>query len=205
MASFDALRDNFQGTVIDTNKWTANGTTSYLQQLDGQLIMTPTALTSGYCAVDSGLYDLTGSYVMVKNESLVSGSSTEQQLIVEIDEPNKIVIFYSNGGMVCRKTVAGVNDDTYPGYDASRDIWWRIRESGGTIYMETSPDSVTWTTLRSFVNPFAVTSLLCILQAGNYDNTVATPNRAVFSRFNLPHRVGFKKHFSGGGGVSTAG
>lgn len=205
MAVTSTLKDNFSSNSVDTNKWTVTQTVGTVRQLMGQLVITLAANTSEYNKIASvSTYDLTGSYIMVKQEALVAGSSTEQQLIVQIDESNKIVLFYSNGGMVCRYNAGAGNNDTFPGYSATRDIWWRIRESGGTTYWETSPDSVTWTTLRSATNPITVTALTIELQAGNYDALVATPGRAVFAHFNLPAYVDGGSHFTVGQGMSRS-
>lgn len=206
MALIETLKDNFQGTSVDTSKWTVSQNNALVNQLNGQLIIIPKPSTSEYAKISSVAvdYNLTGSYIMVKQEQLVAGSSTEQQLIVQIDENNKMVLFFSNGGMICRYNAGAGNNDTYPGFDAARDIWWRIRESGGNTMWETSPNSITWTTHRTVANPITVTSLQIELQAGNYDGTVATPGQAVFSHFNLPATVGFQRHVSVGAGMSRS-
>lgn len=204
MPAMHELTDNFQGTSVDTNKWTPTNNAAVVTQLDGQLIITPAPNTAQYGKIESNTtYDMTGSYCMVKQESLVAGSSTEQQLIAQIDEDHKLVIFYNNGGMICRYNSGAGNSDTFPGFDAARDRWWRIRESGGNTMWETSPDCVTWYTHRTVANPIAVTALLVEVQTGNYDTSVGAPGISVFSHFNLPAKVGFQRHLSGGRGTSV--
>lgn len=205
MAKIDTLQDNFASTSVDTTKWAVTQNNALVNQSGGALVIIPKPSTSEYAKIASvATYDLTGSYALVKQEQLVAGSSTEQQLILQIDEDNKITLFYSNGGLICRSRAAASNSDTTPAFVAARDIWWRLRESAGTIYWDTSPDAVTWTNLRSLANPFAVTALTCELQAGNYDTAVATPGQAVFSHFNLPALVGFQRHVSVGNGMSRS-
>lgn len=53
-------------------------------------------------------------------------------------------------------------------YNSSTHLWWKIRESGGRTYWETSADNVTWTTRASLTNPIAVTALRIVLFGVTY-------------------------------------
>jgi hypothetical protein len=56
----------------------------------------------------------------------------------------------NTGNLEFRDNVGGTDaSPTTITYSSSSHQWWRFRESGGSIYMETSPDSVTWTTRRT--------------------------------------------------------
>ena len=46
------------------------------------------------------------------------------------------------------KTGGVVTSNTYVPYDEAAMRWWRIRDDGGDVLWETSPDGETWTTLR---------------------------------------------------------
>lgn len=54
------------------------------------------------------------------------------------------------GNLVLRNSVGGTDaSPTTLAYDPTAHAWWRFRESGGSITMDTSPDGATWTTRRT--------------------------------------------------------
>jgi hypothetical protein len=58
------------------------------------------------------------------------------------------------GNLVLRNNVGGSDaSPTTLTYNATSHAWWRFRETGGSLLMETSPDNTTWTTQRTIAAP----------------------------------------------------
>ena len=108
--------------------------------------------TAAYPNLGSTLYDLTGSAVFALVSPAIGGSR-ETFLQVLLDVNNKLEIFVSGNtgsNLSCRKMVAGTPTvlASTP-YSSTTHAWWRIRESGGTVFFDTAPDGQTWTNLGS--------------------------------------------------------
>src|SRR5258708_6887555 len=89
------------------------------------------------------------------------------------DTTNKIYFTMNTSHLEARKIIAGTNT-TVSGqvlYDTVMHRWLRIRESGGTIFWETSPDSINWFLFKSLANPFYIISLQPVLSGGDYNTT----------------------------------
>jgi hypothetical protein len=71
-------------------------------------------------------------------------------------------------------------------YNATQHAWWRIRESGGTIFWETAPDGKSWTTLVMAAAPaFSLDALDVSLVGGTWE-VETSPGAVAYSSFNLP-------------------
>lgn len=118
-------------------------------------------------AVANTTYDLVSSSLSaeVKQASIASnGTMNNYPLQARLDfaSANEIgfIIEPNAGTLYLYKTVAGVGDF------ASTVTWHpvnhrflRLRESGGTTYWDTSPDSIAWTAQRSVANPFLLSGV----------------------------------------------
>ena len=69
-------------------------------------------------------------------------------------------------------------------YSPVTHAWWRIRESGGTSYWDTSPDGLSWVNQASVADPFTETQLFADIGAGCYENET-NPGSFVVSDFNV--------------------
>src|SRR4029079_7702764 len=67
--------------------------------------------------------------------------------------------------------------------DTTADRWLRLRESGGTIYADTSPDGMTWTNRLSVADPFPVTAVHAFVGSDTW-SAQATGSLAKFDNFN---------------------
>lgn len=60
----------------------------------------------------------------------------------------------NTGNLVLRNSIGGTDaSPTTLAYDSTAHQWWRFREAGGQLFMETSPDNSTWTTRRTISSP----------------------------------------------------
>ena len=122
-------------------------------------------------AADPARYQADGRLMVVKT--------------LNVDEIN----FSVNGGTInayCR--VGGVDGTPQSAtYVPATHRWLRIREAGGTLYWDTSPDGTTWALFHSLAAPFAVTALTVRLLAGDWDSPV-TPETYTWDNLTTPPR-----------------
>ncbi len=117
--------------------------------------------TSSYPTVASQTtYDLTGSYMLVQIPQVYNVGTPSIGLFLELrmasSSANLVRWDWSNSNqMTAVRTVAGSTTvvGTAVGYTAG--MWVRIRESGGTIFWDTSTNGTAWTNTGSWVWTFA--------------------------------------------------
>lgn len=187
MAKSALLYDTFAAT---SGKWySTNAATGVLS--GGLMRIKP---TSGYDYVgSSNAVDFTDSYLsfkLVQNSVLGLGSNS-MTLTAKVDATNWVE-FVINGGrtyannatVTMRERVAGVDSDTTFRYDPAVHIWFRLRESDGTLFWETSVDGVTWTVRRSKTTTLTLTSVE-VLMVGGFWAAEAGTTFATIDDFNL--------------------
>ncbi|MFB7672928.1 hypothetical protein ACFC26_16120 [Kitasatospora purpeofusca] len=70
-------------------------------------------------------------------------------------------------------------------YSATAHAWLRLRESGGTLYWDTSPDGTTWTNRRTAATPaWAANTDLALYMDSHRD--AGTSNWAEYDNLNVP-------------------
>ena len=195
--TFSATRNNtsypWGGVVIPLTcapiptRWTNWGTAT---TVGGMLSCIPsTNYDGGIGSVQA--YDLTGDDVAI-------------QLV---QPPN-----VGNGGTMCSLELGPVQSGTNPALHAwswsngqlaasnqSGWLWWttydpynhaflRIREAGGTVYYETSPDGSTWVTQTTTPATFSMSSTYVRIYSG-YGGTEPSPGVALWDNLNLAPSV----------------
>lgn len=170
----ETLTDDF--TTKDTTKWTWSASATVVS---GQASLTP---AGGSAEVDSNdTYDLLGSFALVEAVSLGSAGNSYLDIYAGVlNVGNYAAITKQGSNLLFRESVSGTPDDTSIAYDATAHRWWRIRESGGTIFWDTSPDSVTWTNRRSKVTTLDYGSIYAQLYVDGASGT------STFDNFNIP-------------------
>lgn len=153
----------------------------------GQLKLTP---TTSYDVLGTFTgYDLTGSYYQiefVQNCNAGDNGSITTNFTAEVDGSSRFEFEIGGGpsGLVTmREKVAGVNSETSTTYDATDFRWLRLRESGGTIYWETSPDGSSWTVRRSKSSALTLTSTNVSLSCGEWASETS-PGNSYFDNLN---------------------
>lgn len=113
----------------------------------------PSPVNANEAFVTNSYYNFTGSSVSVQVVSAV-GATTGFNGVYLVNLANDA--FYMrlyNGAFTGRITRSGVNSDTTLGtYSPTAHAFWRMRESGGTLYWEAGPDGTTWTVLGQAVH-----------------------------------------------------
>ena len=192
MALMSTLKDGFNGAVLNTALWTLTEDAQAPHSFSGgRLVVTPTSSDAGinYTDVASGSYDMTGCGAAVEVVQAIGNAvaGAETYFDIRIDASNRVFWDLDANTLKAFKRVAGSSTEKFSAaYDPSAHRWWRIRESGGTTYWDTSADGISWTNRASEVNPIVVTSLVAIIGSGTYASLVLNPATTIFDNFNLP-------------------
>ncbi|MFJ6566225.1 hypothetical protein ACIQNU_02305 [Streptomyces sp. NPDC091292] len=180
------LTDDFADGVVDSARWPESygGVTE-----TGGRARVPCGLD--YAAYASGkAYRLTGSQVLCRLYPATGpggvAEAWSQVLITTLTAGTDAVIEYNGiAGTLAMSSRVGYFDPDYLAipYDPVAHAWVRIRESGGSLLWETSPDGVTWTTRRTSVSPGWVSDgTLQVQLIAHRDG--GTPDFAEYASFN---------------------
>lgn len=164
MTKLAHLRDEFDGTSLDSAKWTATG--AGVAVISGALQITPDNAYSTVTSVRE--YDLVHSEVRVAIEPLGPGETREFTLSCKVDDDNEVSFFQSNNTLTMRLRVAGVDNDASIALDRSTMLYWRIKERAGVSYWDTSADGASWTSRRVAVHGLDLSSLNLYIRCGFY-------------------------------------
>jgi hypothetical protein len=147
--------------------WTHTGCTS--TEVSGALQLTFNNSVGPYCGADTAqTFDLRGRSVTVEVAQGPVDSGFEAYLLL-FDGADQVMMIRGDTGLIMQfRSAAGVTASRTIANDATAQRHWRISESGGTVFFETSPDRVTWTQRHSAASPIDLTSLRVELAAGRY-------------------------------------
>jgi hypothetical protein len=142
------LRDDFADGV-PSPRWTTeiNGPCTIVEQ-NSQVRFNNAGSAASHCAYRSkGFYDLRGSFVQQRVPNITNYYPAVRAFLrVE----NKLgqsaqIGFVGTDNMFFEAT--GLASLFHP-YGHQQDLWWRLGESNGNLYWETSPDAASWTRKR---------------------------------------------------------
>jgi len=188
MASFDVLSVNFDNNNIpgEFRAYQEGNATITANQKKVTVNLPSSATSATLAGIDTQItYDLTSSRAYIQTLVVPSSStSANAEFKVEKDDNNWLRFVYEAGVIYIQKYVAGVKTTlTSFTYSATEHSWWRIRESGGTTYFDTSKDGVAWVLQYSVANPITVTAMTGTVSAYCYQNET-NPGQFVFDNFN---------------------
>lgn len=187
------LIDNFDDNSIDTAKWNVFGTG--VAETNQRLEITLDAV-SGYKGLASdNLYSLYDSYALAK--LVDAGNQTLDSLEVYpvhlqkdgVDTDSTELFWLVSGGLIqAYQKIDGAPTILYTAaYDPLVHVWFRIRETGGTTYFDTSVDGTTWTNRHSVANVFDYSNVEVNLFAGTWQDEGIT-SLAIIDSFNVVSR-----------------
>lgn len=189
LPSIRTLVDPFNQGTLNTGLWTQNtaGSATISYDATGATVTFPSASTS---STDGDIfsninYDLTGAYaslhVITVPSSLTNADAT---LKLVLDVNNSLNWQYESGILYAQKFIAGSLTNAFSvTYSSSTHAYWRIRESGGTTFWDTSADGKSWTNRYSVANPFAVNNL-SVKIAGTCYEAESNPGTFKWNDFN---------------------
>lgn len=157
---------SYNGSFVGTGNLSTAGNRLEVQYIAG---------SANYSNITSlAFYDLTNSYIQIEvidagNQALVSFEA--YPIFAYADVNNSVFWIITNGGLAAYKRVGAVNTlITTTAFVLATHKFLRIREDGGVVYFDYSPDSVTWTNLTTELvsNLFDITSVKIRIEAGAY-------------------------------------
>jgi hypothetical protein len=91
------------------------------------------------------LHDLRNGLVSIEVTEMVDVGTTAFAFIdIGYDDANHVRLFQQNGYLGFATQLDGDWSDTGVAFDPGEHRFWRIRETAGTTFWETSPDGMTW-------------------------------------------------------------
>lgn len=123
--------------------------------------------------------DLEGDRLRVELPSAPSGTASA---VVSLRAPNgdELAFVVDGGALLARQVVGGVATTPGTPYEPVAHRWLQIREAGGRVHWETSPDAITWVERRSEALPaFARLADIVLAVRGG-----ASGGKARFARLN---------------------
>src|SRR5512139_903105 len=177
----ETLTDSF--TTEDSTKWD-NWADSNVAVVNHAAQFT---CTSGYpYLLTQNWYSLQGSAVFceVAQRPNVGNGTTDLYLEVYVAEQNSAYMQVQNNSLYFGETVNNTPNATSITYNATDHRWWRVRESAGTIYWDTSPDGNTWTNRRNKAVGLYYGRIRCRFLCGYY-GTEPDPGVAIIDNLNV--------------------
>jgi hypothetical protein len=191
MALIATLKDNFDDNSINGTLWSTPtaGAVTINETTNAAVFSTPkfgTGADTGYYLSNS-TYDLTGSQTFIQLQ-YAPFQAAVNTIFGLFDTSNIVQLsFNQSSGFLIITYIWGSgfsqNSQTFLNYDSAVHKWFRIRESSGTIYWDTSVDGTTWTNQKSY----AVQGSISALKAKfGLESSTSVPNNsvAIFDNFN---------------------
>lgn len=190
----ETLVDTFDTTVDKAGKWSASSA-AVVWDPSGRAKIPNTTSYYGLGTDGAGTFDFTGSSVYAKvDPPPVGAGSLSRETLMHItaggSSNDRLTLLVSGTSISARRTLAGAVNGEGPWftYNPVAHAWWRIRESAGITYFDTSPDGTTWTNFWSVANGFNVTQVWVSFSSG-YWGTEA-PSDAFIDNVNTVPAVG---------------
>ncbi len=188
-AKLDTLHDDFDDNSTNSTLWGgAYSSSATYAETGGQLEITLSSGGVNYAGyVSTDVYDLTESSIYVKVPTMCNTATTAEAIFTlhNSANTNKVEIMQEQGTLYFRHVISGsATNLASVTYNGSTHLWWRISETGGTVYWDTSTDGSSWTNRYSESTPIDITALKVELSAGTYA-VVASPGTVEFDNFNI--------------------
>ncbi|MGW6009710.1 hypothetical protein [Streptomyces sp. NPDC055210] len=187
---FSALADTFGDGVVDPAKWPDSYDPGGFSETGGRARVACTTAYNAYASSEA--YRLRESHVHVRMWPPAAGGATAEawaQLLVQTVTLGTDAIFEVSAvsGNLIMAVRTGYFDpgQTAITYDPVAHAWLRIRETGGQLYWDTSPDGATWTNRRTATSPAWVSDTTLQVQLIAHRDG-GTNDYAEFGSFNSP-------------------
>lgn len=188
MSGFSQLRDNFANNTIDPCWVAAQSGSATAAETGGQARFTLPSSTAGShdaSYTSAATYDLTGDGFVIDIQTMVAtGVAATAYFDLLLDDSNYLRWRQLSNAITARTLIAGVDTQRYTAtWSSSTYKYLRIRESGGTIFWDSSSNGTSWTNRASLANPFGVTALK--IRFGASCGNVASPGSLRLDDVNL--------------------
>jgi hypothetical protein len=161
-----ALSDEFAVGYLDPTKWTVR--TGSARIADDELT-TSVSLANQQTEIETvDTWDATDAELAFQMDVPTDDYSLNAIVQLGVDASNgvQMAVAGSNPGALRMKVIRdGVTDETRIDYDPLAHAWGRIRESGGTVYFDTSFDGIGYTNRRAVTHSLDLTHVTVTLGA----------------------------------------
>jgi hypothetical protein len=189
MASFNTLSDNFaDGSIARAWQTLTTGSGAASEASGRATLALPSSTAGTHTAYYRSLhtYDLTADAAAININGMVSTSVAATFTFDVFADANNVYRWQQvSGTLTARKVVAGTDTQLYTvAWNATTFKYLRIRESGGTVFFDSSSNGTSWTNraTQTVAGAFAVTALYT--QFGASCGNVASPGTLTIEDFN---------------------
>jgi len=190
----ETLTDDF--AFDDTTKWPNGNRYNTVFIRNGRVEATELTSPPRYSGVCTDqIFTLMDSSVSVKmTRPSVQTASTETTLTVRDSSAQNsasVILYYDPAqvgveNQVCmRLTVATVYNNAWVDYNPTTMAYWRVRQSGGNYYWDSSPDGQTWTNRRTLAHALVLNLVGIELSVGQWAAGEPTQSTGYFDNVNL--------------------
>jgi hypothetical protein len=114
------------------------------------------------------------------------GANTAEGYLVARSNDNRLMINVYGSRLYVDVRVNGtISESEDIVFDHTIHRWWRIRETGGNVFLETSADGLVWNVNLTRQSPGFVTNIEIGMLAGTWQPQ-GSPGRVEFDSFNVP-------------------
>ena len=159
--------------------WVFNDQGTTLDVAGGELVLTPSQTGPRYAGVMTERhYDLRGDAVAMDIPQVVADAPGTEVLLRAMRgnwSDGSITMAYAEGRLRFIRVENGddvLNMDV--AYDPVAHRHWRLREDGGVVHFETSPDGQAWTSRATTAAPTWAAFAAVEISAGRWDNDTAS-------------------------------
>jgi hypothetical protein len=182
------LRDDFENNTIDPLWATVIAGSAIATEAAGRATLTLPASTAGTHSAyyrTAAAYDLTGDACVFNVQTMVATGVAATVTLDLFGDANNVLRWRQlSNTITARVVVAGVDTQQYTAtWSSTTYKYLRIRESGGTIFWDSSTNGTSWTNRASIAAPWAVTNLT--VQFGASCGNVASPGTLKLEDLNL--------------------
>jgi hypothetical protein len=182
----DVFSDGFDDAVRGLGWYKSYETSGCTLSEGGTLSVNLDGSANAECAyITAQAYDLTATAVSVEVPQVASANNAYSFFRLQNGVNDGVEFLAINGQLELRFEQSGsLQTLTSLGYDAAAHRWWRIREAGGMVVWETSPDGSAWTLAGQMTPILDLTAVEVVLGAGL--NASQPADVTVFDNYNLP-------------------
>ena len=187
MTKMSALADPFNQGTLNGSLWDSStgGSATLSYASSGATAAFPASTTSSTYAYvyAAATYDLTGSSAALHVTGVPDTANVYAYFQAAAGTSN-LEWLVEAGSLYARYTVSGtITTLATLTYSATAHAYWRIRESGGTTYWDTSSNGINWTNQASASDPITETTLDAVFGIGASANA-SSPAPFKWNSFN---------------------
>lgn len=199
------VADNFDDNARNADLWNLVASANAVAEQNARLEFGGNVGTAFGNYASVAQFDLTGHYVRVRFVGVISSGTTDHYVLLGLTNGNAQIFWAYDvaGNVVARSsTLSGtLTTRATIAYNSAVHVFFRIRESGGTVYWDWSTDGSSWTNAATMAvntasNP--VTGQTIVIGAVNGVTSIQATGRVAVDDFtsDLPDPIAYKNLYA---------